>query len=210
MTRIFGLFLGIKGRINFLQLERFSDMDEQSFRNQFEIKFDFLTFNKNLILELESCCVIAFDPSFISKSGKKTPGLGYFWSGTASKSKWGLEIGGIAAVDIENHTAFHLEAIQTLNNKVEAQSLLENYANILIERKEPLQEISKYVVVDAYFSKKSFIEPMKSNGFEIVSRLRDDSHLIYDLEPTQTKTRGRPRKYGQKAGNSHLKSRISD
>jgi hypothetical protein len=36
------LFLSIKGRINFLKLERFSDIDEQSFRNQFEKPFDFL------------------------------------------------------------------------------------------------------------------------------------------------------------------------
>ena len=38
---------------------------------------------------------IAFDPSYIYKTGKHTPGLGYFWSGCASKTKWGLEIGGV-------------------------------------------------------------------------------------------------------------------
>ena len=34
---------------------------------------------------------IAFDPSFISKAEKKTPEVGYFWSGCAGKAKWGLE-----------------------------------------------------------------------------------------------------------------------
>jgi hypothetical protein len=58
------LFLSIKGRINFLQLERFSDIDEQSFRNQFEKPFDFLKFNKELVLEHGSrYFTIAFDPS---------------------------------------------------------------------------------------------------------------------------------------------------
>jgi len=33
--------LSIKGRINFLQLGRFSSLCEQTFRNQFEIEFDF-------------------------------------------------------------------------------------------------------------------------------------------------------------------------
>ena len=49
----------------------------------------------------------------VSKSGKATPGLGYFWSGVASKAK----VRDImkAAIDIENHTAFHLEAVQTPN-----------------------------------------------------------------------------------------------
>lgn len=65
--------------MNFLQLERFGKFGEQTFRNQFEEKFDFLEFNK--ILVKEHCgkdLAIAFDPSYISKSGKKTPGVGYF------------------------------------------------------------------------------------------------------------------------------------
>jgi hypothetical protein len=52
--------------------------------------------------------VIAFDPSYINKSGKKTPGLGWYWSGCAGQAKWGLEIGGLAAIDLDNHTAFPL------------------------------------------------------------------------------------------------------
>ena len=50
---------------------------------------------------------------YISKSGKKTPGVDKFWSGVAGVAKFGLEIGGIAAIDIDNKTAFHLEAMQT-------------------------------------------------------------------------------------------------
>ena len=38
--------LSIKGRINFLQLGRFSPLCEQTFRNQFEKEFDFYSFNK--------------------------------------------------------------------------------------------------------------------------------------------------------------------
>lgn len=110
------LFLCIKGRINFLQLGRYGWSGEQRYRQQFEKPFDFLDFNKELVLSNGSGrYVIAFDPSYIDKSGKKTTGLDWYWSGCAGKAKWGLEIGGIAAVDIDNHTAFHLEAVQTLN-----------------------------------------------------------------------------------------------
>jgi hypothetical protein len=109
------LFLSIKGRVNFLQLARFGKFKEQRYRQQFEKSFNFLEFNKELALSHGgSRFVIAFDPSYISKSGKKTPGLGWYWSGCAGQAKWGLEIGGIAAIDIDNHTAFHLEAVQTL------------------------------------------------------------------------------------------------
>jgi len=112
----FVLFLSIFGRINFLQLARYGKHKEQRYRQQFEKQFDFLKFNKELVLSSGSGrFAIAFDPSYISEAGKKTPGVGMYWSGCANQAKWGLEIGGLAAIDIDNHIAFHLEAVQTLN-----------------------------------------------------------------------------------------------
>jgi len=116
LLETFILFLSIRGRINFLQLARYGKYKEQRYRQQFEKRFDFLTFNKELTLSQGSGrYAIAFDPSYVSKSGKHTPGVGWYWSGCANRAKWGLEIGGLAAIDIDNHTAFHLEAVQTLN-----------------------------------------------------------------------------------------------
>ena len=45
------LFLGIKGRINFMQLARYGSCSEQRYRQQFEKPFDFLQFNKSLVTE---------------------------------------------------------------------------------------------------------------------------------------------------------------
>lgn len=202
---VFGLFLSVKGRINFLQLERFSSLDEQSFRNNFEKRFDFLNFNKELVLDNGSGhFTIAFDPSYISKSGKSTPGVNYFWSGVAGKSKWGLEICGIAAIDIDNHTAFHLEAVQTIGLS-EDETLLNFYAKILLDRKKELLLISKYVVVDAYFSKQNFVMNLVENGFQIVSRLRDDADLNYKFIGKQKTGKGRPKKYDGKIDYKNLK-----
>ncbi|BDS14390.1 hypothetical protein [Aureispira anguillae] len=44
--------------------------------------------------------ILAFDPTFIPKSGNNTSGVGYFWSGYASRAERGLEFGGIAAICI--------------------------------------------------------------------------------------------------------------
>src|SRR5699024_11161149 len=104
-------------------------------------------------------CAIAFDPSFVSKSGNKTPGVGYFWSGVAGASKWGLEFCGLAALDKKNHTAFHINAFQTIG-KQEEESLVDFYARMILERKEELLSISNHLVADAYFSNKSFVNPM--------------------------------------------------
>lgn len=197
LIETFILFLSIPGRINFLQLARYGKRKEQRYRQQFEKRFDFLSFNKELTLSQGSSrFAIAFDPSYISKSGKKTPGVGYFWSGVANKAKWGLEIGGIGAIDIDNHTAFHLEAVQTLND--DDQKLTDWYAGVISERKETLTSISKYLVADAYFSKKAFADQIISSDMHLVSRLRDDADLRYLSKEAPTGKRGRPRKYSGK------------
>jgi len=192
------LFISIKGRINFLQLERFSNRCESGFRYFFERSFDFLSFNKSLIeLSVKGKTALAFDPSYICKAGKKTPGVGYFWSGVAGRAKWGLEFCGLAVLDVSRKTAFHLFGFQTIDLN-DQETLIEFYTRKLLERKESLLQISKYMVADAYFSKSKFVQPFIKAGFQVVSRLRDDADLQYIFTGEQKKGRGRKRKYDGK------------
>jgi len=198
----FLLFLSIKGRINFLQLARHSEYCEQRYRIQFEKTFDFMDFNKTFIMEhLSTERAIAFDPSYISKAGKETYGTGKYWSGVAGQAKHGLEIGGLGAIDIENNTSFHLEAVQTPGPEYREESgmtLLDWYANIIVDRKEALLEISKYLVADAYFSKKEFTNEIIGAGMHLISRLRNDASLKYLYRGEKKKGPGRPRKFAGK------------
>jgi hypothetical protein len=199
LVELFILLLSIKGRINFLQLSRYGNFSEQRYRQQFEKHFNFLEFNKHLVLSTGgSKYAIAFDPSYINKSGKSTPGVGYFWSGVAGHTKWGLEIAGIAAIDLENHTAHHLEAVQTFTNTDNDSTLVDWYAAIITERKEELSELSNIVVADAWFSKKKFVDKIILAEMNLISRLRDDADLLYLFRGNQSKGKGRPRKYNGK------------
>ncbi len=154
---IFILFMGLRGRFNFMNMSRYGSYGEQTYRNQFEKGFDFLQFNTELIDE--SCgkqLVIAFDPSYIPKSGKHTPGIGKFYSGCAQRALKGLEIGVLAAVDIAQNTAMSLEAIPTLPKKtlkIQGKSLVDHYAKVIIDRASKLLSISNILVVDGYFAK---------------------------------------------------------
>ena len=192
-----GLFLGIIGRINFLQLSRYSKYGEQYFRNQFANDFNFMEFNQILVQSnCSSNLAIAFDPCHISKSGKHTPQVGWFWSGVSNSIKWGLEIGGLAVVDVENHSAFHLEAMQTKHDK--NTTLLMQYANSILRHKEALSELSKYILVDAFFSKEPFVSAICNENFEIISRLRTDAHLQYEYKGKQKTGKGRPKQFDGK------------
>ena len=80
------LFMAIPDRINFLQLGRYGCFSEQTYRNLFENEtFDWFAFNASIISKhlTGKRKAIAIAPSYIPKSGKKTPWIGYFWSGCA-------------------------------------------------------------------------------------------------------------------------------
>ena len=75
------LFMAIPDRINFLQLGRYGCFSEQTYRNLFEHEtFDWFAFNGSIISKhlTGKRKAIAIDPSYIPKSGKKTPWIGYF------------------------------------------------------------------------------------------------------------------------------------
>jgi len=174
-------FLSIKGKINFLQLERYSDNCEQYYRINFEETFDFQKFNQTMIKEtISEECIIAFDPSYIPKSGKHTYGLGTYWSGCAGKAKRGLDICGFAAVDTPLNTAFHLLAIQTPTSK--EVNLLHYYCQVIMENQDYFKGITKYMVADSYFAKSEAVRAITGTGMHFISRLRDDAVLFYPYD----------------------------
>jgi hypothetical protein len=200
--------LSIKGKINFLQFGRFSSLGEQTYRNQFEKKFDFFAFNKQIINQVASGeRVVALDPSYIPKAGKSTYGKGKFWSGVAKAAKWGLDICGFAVIDIVNNTSLHLNAWQTpsaaeLVNK--GLNLLTYYASLVAENAEKFKEFSDYIIADAYFSKKPFVDIILLVGLHFISRLRDDSVLKYKYYGEKTGRQGRPKQFDGKVDVKNL------
>ena len=195
------LFMAIPDRINFLQMGRYGKFSEQTYRNHFENEsFDWCSFNEHLVGKhlTGSRRALAIDPSYIPKSGKKTPWIGYFWSGCAGEYKRGLEIMGIGVIDVDNRECMTLGSVQTPDTKTldnVDKSLVDWYAGYLIKRREHLQRVSNIVVADAFFSKSTFITPMCDSGYHVISRFRNDSVLSYPTTEKPTGRRGRPKLY---------------
>lgn len=203
MPHLFELFMAMRGRYNFMNLSRYGDYCEQSYRNHYGRDFDFIRFNTELIMEhCSDHTVLAFDPSHIPKSGKHTDHIGYFWSGTSGKALRGLEIGGIAVIDIDNNTAMSLEAVQTPSPKTlkaAGKTLTDHYAQTLVERKEVLKSISEYLVADGYFAKTGFIDALTQQaGLHVISKLRNDADLKYLYNGPKENRRGAPKKFDGK------------
>ena len=191
------LWLQLRGRYTFENLCRQGKFSAFTYRKWFSADFDFTAFNQLLISSYTGKeRLLIFDPSFIAKSGKHTYGIGYFWSGCAQAMKKGLEIAGLAAVDVLNHTAFHYQATQTV--LATGESLLAYYAKLISTQASQLLALSRYLVVDAYFSKYSFIEKVTNSGLQVITRLRDDACLFYPYLGPRREGRGRPTKYAGK------------
>lgn len=74
---------------------RYSLFGEQRFRRNFEQWFDFFGFNKALAMSwIGNRNAVAFDPSFIHKSGKQTPGSVTFGRGVQAGHRGELKYSG--------------------------------------------------------------------------------------------------------------------
>ena len=201
-------YLSISGRVNFSQMARFSRSCESRFRQNFKKKFDWVAFNTGLAPHIDGHLrAIAIDPCYIPKSGKKTPGLAYFWSGTAKASKRGLEILGMALVDATDRLAVFLTAVQTfvgrrkgrtpdyLAHMDDPNSLIGLYLRAFAGVADKLRSLTNLVVADAYFAKSTFVTGLECLAFNLVSRFRDDARLRYLYNGPREGRRGRPRKF---------------
>lgn len=70
------LLVSLRGRFNFMNLGRYGLFNEVTYRQRFSKAFDFMAFNSKLITaHCSKERMIAFDPSYLPKSGKHTFGL---------------------------------------------------------------------------------------------------------------------------------------
>ncbi len=116
IAHLFSLWFCVRGRFNFTNLSRYSYFHERTFRRGFAQDFNWLDFNRRLLTIMIPPCnqlIAAMDASFITKSGKHSPQLGWFFNGCASRVEKGLEASTIAILDVTLNTAYGLSARQT-------------------------------------------------------------------------------------------------
>ena len=194
LVHLFSTFMIVRGRYNFENISRYGELNECIYRNWYAQPFEFMEFNLTLldILDKEDRIVV-FDPSYLPKSGKKTAGVGYFWSGCAGSTKYGIEIGGFASVGLETQTALHLTALQTIKNK--SVSFLDYYAQQFESQAEELRKVSSIAVFDAYFSKEPFVSAITNLDFTMISKFAKNIVLKYPYLGEKSGKPGRPQKY---------------
>ena len=180
-------------------------LSEQTFRRHYAQPVDFTAVNQHLIEEGSSDKherIAAIDATFVPKSGKKTDGLGQFYNGCHGKSEQGLEWSVLSLIDLQQNTAYPLNATQTVptppaNKEKREESRTLQYLAQVETHRQTIAEDVRYLVADGYYSKKLWIDGIRKLDLHAIGKLRRDADLKYFYTGPQ-KPRGRKRRYGGK------------
>lgn len=218
LVTLFLTILLMRGKVNFRNLSRYSVLNEKTYSRQFRKPFDFVDFNKHLIEETvpsDHEKIAVMDCSFITKSGKKTYGLGFFYDSSHDQASKGLEISTLAVIDVTDNTGYSLSSWQTppqeeLEKLVASQrsgpsdeqegeeiTRVDFYAQHLRRDAAYLPDGVKHLVVDGYYAKLKFVNAADEVGLETIGKLRHDANLRYLYDGPQKKD-GARRKYDGK------------
>lgn len=199
LTTVFAL----RGRLTFTNMARYSPLHEHTFRRNFQRAFDWVEFNLAVLsmAPLETGHLIgAFDCTFIPKSGKKTYGLGRFFSSSTSKVERGLEVSVLALIETQSRQRFTLDATQTppgLADEDTAYSRIDFYMEQFADCASALPQV-KYFVADGYYAKEKVFKALTEAGRELVTRLRSDANLRYRYDGPRKSGPGAPKRYDGK------------
>jgi hypothetical protein len=210
LCHVMRVLLMLPGRVTFRNLSRYSPYHEKTFARWFARDFDFVSLNHAAIVEVVPPShehVLAFDPSFVPKSGKRTYGLDRFWNSTNSRAEKGLEIATLAWVDVTQNSAYALSVEQTppAPHSTAEQTRIDTYiAHIAsVVTTHQLQPLT-YLVVDGYFSKQKFVDGICALEMHLVGKLRRDANLRHLYNGPRHSRPGRPKLYDGKVTFSDL------
>lgn len=216
LVTLFMTILLMRGKVNFRNLSRYSDLNEKTYARQFRHAFDFADFNERLMAEIvppQHEKIGAMDCSYLIKSGRKTYGLGFFYDSSHDQPAKGLEISNLAVIDVTDHTGYTLSSWQTPpqeeieklvaarstngNQEAEALSRVDFYAEHLRRDAVHLPKEVKHLAVDGYYPKFKFVRVVRALDLHLVSKFRHDANLRYLYQGPQ-KQFGAKRKYDGK------------
>jgi len=203
---LFAAMIVMRGKVNFRNLSRYSELCEKTFSRQYRTPFDFAKFNKlgiEMVVPSGTTMAAAIDCSFIRKSGNKTYGLDIFYNSIHAKPEKGLEISGLAVVDVDYNTAYSVSTWQTPAKMSAGHTRIDWYLEQFVQDCPCLPSCVRYILTDGYYTKKKFVDGVCNEDYHMISKLRCDSNLRYLYTGAQ-KLRGRPKLYDGKVRLNNL------
>jgi putative transposase len=214
----------MRGRITMLSISRWNEKySYKTIERFFDKKIDWLGLKWKMIESvIGKEVILVADESTVSKSGKVTHGLGYFYSGLQGRAIKGISFLSFSLVDVESRRAYPLFTKQLKRetktkedknikksvgrpkgskNKNSSTLRLKGLFRIVgwyirIIKKVIKIPTLKYFVYDGAFGNNVGIRTVRRNGLHLISKLKRNSNLYFKFTGKQ-KSRGRKRIYGE-------------
>jgi putative transposase len=199
-------------------IERYSYKTVERF---FDKKIEWLSIKWQMIKgEIGKEVILVADESTVSKSGKSTYGLGYFYSGLQNRAIKGISFLSFSLVDVESQRAYplltkHLKREKGKKvksepkkrvgrpkgskNKNSEKVRLKGLFRIVGWYLRVIQKVIKiptlrYFVYDGAFGNNAGVQTAKRANLYLISKLKKNSSLYFKFKGEQ-KSRGRKRIY---------------
>jgi len=196
----------------------------------FDKRLDWLSINYQIIkTRLSKNVILIADESTISKSGKATHNLGYFYSGVQGRGIKGIQVLSFALLDVDSRRSYPILTKQLKQSKKKNKPKKKNnkagrpqgsknknsadirltglfivvswYLKIILKAiKVPTL---RYFVYDGAFGNNIGIQVAKRSNLHLISKLKKNSKLYLKFDGEQ-KTRGRRRIYGEQIDYDNL------
>jgi hypothetical protein len=138
--------------------------------------------------------VCAIDCSYLPKSGKRTYGLGKYWSGCMGKTLKGIEI---SAITLISSAWQFCVSIEQTSAQTSQDNRLDSYLNHLGKLIEYIKTKTHIIVMDGFYAKAKMWKQVASWGVYAITKLRQDANFHYCYDGEQA-ARGRRKIKGHK------------
>ncbi|MCK5677322.1 MAG: transposase, partial [Flavobacteriaceae bacterium] len=214
----------MRGRITMLSISRWSEeYSYKTIERFFDKKIDWLNLKWHLIKRVigEEVILVA-DETTISKAGKSTYGVGYFYSGLQSRAINSIQFLSFSIIDVKSRRAYPIFSKQLKKKKkkvirekpkrkvgrpkgsknknstkfrLEGLFKVVNWYLKIIRKMLNLPQL-RYFVYDGAFGNNIGIQATRRADLHLISKLKKNSSLYFPFTGEQ-KGRGRKRKYGE-------------
>ena len=158
------LILAIPGRINYANLQRFSNRTEKTYRNWAVKPIEWVHIAAGVVQTLQahkrmgSRLILGVDCTALRKAGKHTPGIAKFWDSKLGKAVPSLELSCCTLIDLEHRQPIPVHALQTPSLIPADESRVDHYVghvqDVLGTLPASVRAQVQCVVGDAYYSKR--------------------------------------------------------
>ena len=203
------LLAGLPGRPTYRHLARFGARCPHTHSRQAARPCDFAALN------LAGLCAVvpykhdlawAGDSTFLPKSGRKLPGVGWRWHNGEGRVAWGQQFELLSVLDLDEHCSYPVhgclqpaaaprarrQAPRSRPPRAEVGAMLVLLDGALAVEHRPDIDV---FVGDGHYACKPMVKGLDERGLVLVSKLRRDAALLVPWTEPPTGRPGRPRKY---------------